>query len=119
MAAPQSAVDRYEAERVIVDTIYVLDDVGGDETIPREPSFHTGAGRALTALECCAYVDRPDLAREFASRARRRRVLMGVGIGMARSENAWLRQRLGLPEDLRVEPLAGRYGGGARISGAF
>lgn len=82
LAAPPIPTERYDAEQVIVETIYLVDEYGGREVVPRRPSFRTGAGHALTGPEFYAYVDRADLATAYRSRARRKRALIGVGIGM-------------------------------------
>jgi hypothetical protein len=82
LAAADDPVAAYDAQRVVVDTVFVTDAAGGREVVPKRPTFRTGDGRALTGPAFYAYVDRPDLVDAFRRRRTRKRVLIGVGLGL-------------------------------------
>lgn len=171
----QTTIREYDQRRVVLDTVFVIDDHGGREIVPKRFRAHTGTGRVLAGPEFYTYVDRPDLASEYRVRSKRKKVLGGVGIGLfvtgaglslgyiaasGRTANALLgsgvalmfgsmipigfagalsphpvtpaevgdlvseknrrlRTKLGLPERVKVRPVASSAGGGAVVSGRF
>ena len=174
-AGLEATIREYDQRRVVVDTVFVVDDHGGREIIPKRFRAHTGAGRVLSGPEFYAYVGRPDLASEYRVRSKRKKILGGVGLGMfvagagvslgsigasgrtasallgsgvvlmfgglvpigfagtlsphpvtpaqvgdlVSEQNKRLRAELGLPERVKVRPVASSAGGGAVVSGRF
>lgn len=82
LAAPTDPVEVYDAQQVIPETVFVVDEDGGREVTPNRLTFRTGDGRRLSDLEFYTYVDRPDLAEAWRRRRRSRAALIGLGIGM-------------------------------------
>lgn len=78
----ETALREYDQRRVTVGTVFVLDDHGGREIVPKRFRAQTGSGRVLAGAEFYSYVGRPDLASEYQTRSRRKKVLAGVGIGL-------------------------------------
>ncbi len=78
----ETALREYDQRRVTVDTVFVIDDHGGREIIPKKFHARTGSGTALAGSEFYAYVDRPDLASEYQVRAKRKKILAVVGVGL-------------------------------------
>lgn len=83
---PQPGVERalreYDQRRVTVGTVFVLDDHGGREIVPKRFRAQTGSGRVLEGSDFYTYVDRPDLASQYQARAKRKKILGGVGMGL-------------------------------------
>lgn len=78
----ETALRAYDQNRITVDTIFVIDDHGGREIVPKHFQARTGSGRVLTGPEFYTYVDRADLASEYRVRSKRKKVLAGVGFGL-------------------------------------
>ncbi len=81
LSAAEDPVEAYDAQRVVVDTVFVTDEAGGREIVPKRPSFRTGDGRPMTPAAFYGYVDRPDLLDAFLQKKTRKRTLIGVGLG--------------------------------------
>lgn len=78
----ETALRAYDQNRVVVDTVFIIDDHGGREIVPKHFQARTGTGRVLAGPEFYTYVDRPDLASEYRVRSKRKKILGGVGLGL-------------------------------------
>lgn len=103
----EQTLQLYERQRLTLDTVYLTDEYGGREVVPKNFQARTGSGLVLKGPQFYSYVGRDDLASEHRQLVRRKKILSGVGFSMLLAGSALALSSVFSPDQRSYSALVG------------